>query len=57
MYRVRFGDAAPPLEMRNKVEHAQDRNTLPDDVPTYRSFPLSLIWRLLRARAAMALGL
>ncbi len=57
MYRVRFGDAASPLEMRNKVAHAQDRETLPDDLPAYRSFPPSLIWRLLRARLAMALGL
>ncbi|HXC55871.1 MAG TPA: hypothetical protein VNU97_11300 [Rhizomicrobium sp.] len=49
MYRVRFGDAAPPLEMRNNVQHAQDPATLPDDVPAYRGFPLKLLWRLLRA--------
>ncbi len=50
LYRVRFGEAAPPLEMRNNVRNAQNRSTLPRDVPTYNRFPLKLFWRLLRAR-------
>ena len=50
VYRVRFGDAALSLEMRNQVEHAQNRDTLPADLPAYRGFPLRLFWRLLRAR-------
>lgn len=56
IYRVRLGEAAPPLEMRSKIEHAQNRDTLPTDLPTFRGFPLKLFWRLLRARVAMALG-
>jgi hypothetical protein len=49
MYRVRFGDAAPPIEMRNNVEHAQNRSTLPADVPTFGGFAPWMIARLLSA--------
>ena len=56
VYRVRFGDAAPPLEMRNNIRQAQNPQTLPADVPAYRSFPLKLFWGLLRARFGMWLG-
>ena len=57
MYRTRFGDDAPPLEMRNQIQHAQDIATLPHDVPRHRSFPLALFWRLLRGRLGMWTGL
>jgi hypothetical protein len=53
VYRVRFGIAAPPLEMRNQVRHVPAPNNLPRDVPIYRSFPPSLFARLLSARLGM----
>lgn len=49
LYRVRFGDAAPPIEMRNQVASAQNPATLPTDVPAYRKFPMRLFGRLLAA--------
>jgi hypothetical protein len=53
VYRGRFGDRAPPLEMRNKTAHAISPETLPRDVPAYRNFPMRMVWRLLSARVAM----
>jgi hypothetical protein len=53
VYRVRLGDAAPPLEVRSKVGRAKDRAAIPKDVPHANSFPFVLIARLLRARIAM----
>jgi len=56
LYRVRFGDTAPPLQMRNNIQHVQDRATLPSDVPTYSGFPPGLFGRLLCARLARLIG-
>ncbi|HEY4124519.1 MAG TPA: hypothetical protein VGM36_07895, partial [Rhizomicrobium sp.] len=39
VYRVRFGDAALPLEWRNQVEAIPDRAALPNDVPVYDRYP------------------
>ncbi len=50
VYRVRLGDAAPPLEWRNQVEAVADRAALPKDVPIYSKYPPKLIFRLLLAR-------
>ena len=50
VYRVRLGEAAPPLEWRNQVEDLPDRGALPDDLPVYKRFPLKLFWRLIRAQ-------
>jgi hypothetical protein len=56
LFRVRLGAAAPPLQMRNNIRAVPDPAGLPRDVPIYRSFPLSLFYRLLRARIGMWLG-
>jgi hypothetical protein len=53
LYQARFGEDAPPLEMRNQTQHAASGAALPNDVPAYRSFPAALFGRLLRARLAM----
>ena len=53
VYRGRFGDAAPPLEMRNKTAYALSPETLPRDAPAFRNFPMRMVWRLLSARVAM----
>jgi len=53
-YRARFeaGDL-PPIEMRNQVKHRQAGTPLPDDVPTFRSFPLRIYGKLFWARVCM----
>jgi hypothetical protein len=53
VYRVRLGDAAPPIEMRSKVGRARNRAALPKDVPHVSGFPLGLFGRLLHARLDM----
>jgi hypothetical protein len=56
-FRARFeGDALPPIEMRNQIEHRQAATPLPSDAPAYRGFPLRLFARLGAARLAMMLG-
>lgn len=54
LYRPGFGDTAPPLQMRVNTRYAS--GPVPDDVPSFRSFPLSFVWRLIKARVAMLLG-
>ncbi|RYE84427.1 MAG: hypothetical protein EOP19_11615 [Hyphomicrobiales bacterium] len=54
IYRPGFGADALPLEMRVNTKFATV--PLPDDVPAYRTFPLSFVWRLVKARVAMLLG-
>jgi hypothetical protein len=56
VYRVRLGDAAPPIEVRSKVGRAKNPDALPKDVPQANGFPLALIARLLRARIEMWLN-
>jgi len=56
VYRGRLGADAPPVEMRVNTRFVPAGTTVPDDVPSYRGFPFSFVWRLLKARLAMALG-
>ncbi len=53
LYLVRFGAAAPPLEMRNQTRHVSNQGALPRDLPIFRSFPLRLFARLSGARLGM----
>ncbi len=55
-YRHRFDGDAPPIEMRTKVGRRVSDVPLPGDAPAYRSFPVALLWRLIRARMAMWFG-
>jgi hypothetical protein len=55
-YRARFGPEAPPLEYRVQLRFASPGRPLPNDVRTYRSYPLSFVGRLVAARIAMFLG-
>lgn len=54
-YRARFDGTPPPIGMRTKTARRRSDLPLPQDAPSYRSFPVRLIWRLLAARLAMAL--
>jgi hypothetical protein len=53
LYRVRLGDAAPPIEVRSKVGRAKNPAAIPRDVPHANGFAPALIARLLKARVAM----
>ncbi|TGG93887.1 hypothetical protein E4656_06775 [Natronospirillum operosum] len=53
MYRARFGEAAPPLQLRIQTRFKSSDSTPPEDVPTYDSYPLRFIGKLMVARAAM----
>jgi hypothetical protein len=48
--------AAPPLEMRIMTKFRPAGAHLPDDLPSYRTFPLRLPARLVAAQAARLLG-
>jgi hypothetical protein len=55
-YRARFQGDLPPLQARICTKFKPDGTPLPDDVPSYKSFPPGLIIKLLSSRIAMALG-
>lgn len=48
-YRARYSDP-PALEWRNKVAARQSDLPFADDIPRYKSFPLKLFGRLLKAK-------
>lgn len=54
IYRPGYGGDAPPLEMRVNTKWAA--GPVPNDVPAYRNFPLSFVWRLIKARVGMMFG-
>lgn len=47
LYRIRLGDAAPPLQMRTNVTRAADPAAIPNDVPHANGFPARLLLGLL----------
>lgn len=55
VYRDRVDDA-PPLEMRVNTRFIPEGVELPGDLPSYRSFPLRFVTRLIGARIAMLFG-
>src|SRR5690606_3786149 len=56
VYRARIEGQAPALQSRIATRFAHHAGAVPQDVPSYRSFPISLVVQLLRCRARMALG-
>ncbi len=56
VYRERFVDAAPPLEMRICTKYKPAGVTLADDVPNFPGYPPVLMWRLVKAWVPMLLG-
>lgn len=53
-YRARFTGDVPPVEMRICTKSKPADVVLPNDVPSHPSYPPSMIWKLLKARLAMA---
>jgi hypothetical protein len=56
MYRGRFPNGVPPIEMRVMTRDMPEGVTLADDVPNYRGHSGKFMWRLLAARFDMMLG-
>ncbi len=54
-YRARFRGDLPPLQMRICTKFKPEGVSLPNDIPSYRSFPPSLMAKLLTSWAAMLL--
>jgi hypothetical protein len=55
-YRARFRGPLPPLQARICTKFKPDAVVLPDDVPSYKSFPPSFIVTMLTSRLAMLFG-
>jgi hypothetical protein len=53
IYRDRFGERAPPLQMRVMTEDAPDGFSPAGDLPSYRTRPARFMLKLLGAWAAM----
>lgn len=56
MYRARFGEEAPPLQMRIQTKFKPENSTPPRDAPIYETYPLKFIAKLMAARMAMFVG-
>jgi hypothetical protein len=55
-YRSRVRGDAPPLQSRISTKFRTQAESLPDDAPAYRTFPLKMIVRILLCRVQMAFG-
>ena len=56
-FRNRYeGDDLPPVTMRTNTRFRESDLPYPDAAPTYRGFPMSLIWKVVVARFAMWFG-
>ncbi|TXD42650.1 hypothetical protein FRC96_02995 [Lujinxingia vulgaris] len=56
LYRARFEDDAPPLDVRMCTKFASEEVVIPDDVPSVSSYSLKFMGKLLMSRVAMAFG-
>ncbi|QIB67771.1 hypothetical protein G3T16_19745 [Kineobactrum salinum] len=56
VYRARFGNDAPPIQMRIQTRYRSENNPVSSGVPEYKSYPLKFITRLMAARLGMLLG-
>jgi hypothetical protein len=55
MYRARFQEDIPPLQMRICTKFSPENAVVPGDVPSYSTFPLMFLAKLMAARIAMLL--
>ena len=53
VYRARFESDVSPLQMRIQTKFKPENRTIPNDVPSYLSYPLRFIAKLMYARVAM----
>jgi hypothetical protein len=55
VYRARFRGDVPPLQMRIQTKFKPENSKVPNDVPSYSTFPLMFVAKLVAARIAMLL--
>ncbi|MDQ7729940.1 DUF6151 family protein [Halomonas sp. SpR8] len=56
VYRARFGDDAPPIQVRIQTKFKPNHDTILNDVPSYKTYPLRFVGKLMAARVAMLIG-
>jgi hypothetical protein len=56
VYRTRFPDDAPPIELHIMTRDRRQDVQLSDDVPSYKTYSARFMWRLLNAKIAMLFG-
>lgn len=56
LYRARFEDDAPPLDVRMCTKFKPEGAVIPDDVPSVSSYSLKFMGKLVLSRVAMAFG-
>ena len=54
-YRARFEGDVPPLQMRIQTKFKPKDRQIPNDVPSYPTYPIRFIAKLMSARVAMLL--
>ena len=55
VYRARFEGNVPPLQMRIQTKFKPENRNISNDVPSYPTYPLKFIAKLMAARVAMLL--
>lgn len=53
MFRARFQGDIPPLQMRVQTKFKPGNSDLPNDVPSYPTYPLKFVAKLVAAKIAM----
>jgi hypothetical protein len=56
MYRARFEGEPPPIEMRTQTKYRLVDTEIPHDAPSYRTYPMKLVVKLLASRLSMLFG-
>ncbi|WP_197038357.1 hypothetical protein [Billgrantia saliphila] len=56
VYRARFAGNAPPLQLRVQTKFKPENCDIPNDVPSYRTYPFKFVAKLMAARVAMLIG-
>ena len=56
LYRSRIKEQTPRLQSRVATKFSKHPESLPHDVPSYKTFPINMVARLFLSRAQMAIG-
>lgn len=56
VYRSRFGDDAPPIQLRIQTKYRPGNGAIASKIPEYKSYSLNFITRLMVARIGMLFG-
>lgn len=56
VYRGRFGDDAPPIQVRIQTKYRSENSSIASKIPEYKSYSLKFIAKLMAARVGMLFG-